>query len=374
MKGVFITGATGNVGSRLVQEYLLHSDHKVFALVRGDSQAHAEKRLQEVLKFWGCPWDRYRDRLVVLRGDVLEPDLGLAPGQIQALDGQVDLFVHAASNIRLDLTVEEARRTILGATRNAWALSRRWPGLERFGFVSTLEVVGKHRGVVREEFLTDRRPGFLNTYEQAKFEAEEFLKRQIDQGGAITVFRPSMVVGESGTGKALEFQSFYLMAEKMLLNPDYPILPKGPPVDTIPVDILAEGIARLMEHPPARNRVYHLMQGLEDGMEFSEFIDKLQPIAEDHLQRAIRRPAYVIPVFHRLLIEITRAVTWGRARRAARIQLLFIRYAGVSWKVESRQTRAALASAGVKWPRFDEYLPNLMAYYFKHRHEKRLPF
>jgi hypothetical protein len=51
-------------------------------------------------------------------------------------------------------------------------------------------------------------------------------------------------------------------------------------VDTIPVDVLAEGVARLMEHPGGHGRVFHLAQGIEDRVAFAEFIDKLRPVAE----------------------------------------------------------------------------------------------
>ncbi len=374
MKGVLITGATGNVGSRLVKEYLQRSDHRVFALVRGESQEHAERRMREILDFWDCGPAQHGSRLRVLKGDVLQPDLGLSEETVGELGDQIHLLVHAASNIRLDLTVDEARRTILGGTRNAYELGRKLPQLRRFGFVSSMEVVGGYPGVVREEFLTGYPLRFLNTYELGKFEAEEYLREQMPSGPAVTVFRPSMVVGESDTGKAFEFQSFYMMAEKMLLQPDARVLPQGPPVDTIPVDILARGIAGLMESPNGAGRVFHLAQGVEDRTEFGAFLDKLQPLAEAQLDRAIRRPAFIGPAIPRLLLHLVKLVSWGRVRRSARIQLIFIKFSGISWKVETRQTREALASMGIRWPRFDEYLPNLVGYYFRNRHRRRLPF
>lgn len=374
MKGVFITGATGNIGSRLLKEYLLGAGHTVYLLVRGRTQEHAEERVKEVLGFWDLSFEQYRGRLVVLRGDVEQPDLGLAPDVCDQLREKIHLFIHSASNIRLDLSAEEARRTILGGTKNAYELSRRFSNIERFGFVSTLEVIGDRSGQVKEEFLDNHRVNFLNTYELAKFEAEEYLRQRSEECAAITVFRPGMVVGESRTGKALEFQSFYLLAEKMLLNPDYPVMPKGPPVNTIPVDILAEGIARLMEYPGARGQVYHFCQGADDRTEFTDFIEQLQPVAEALLKRPVRQPKYVSPVFHRALLRLLRKLTWGRAGRYIRTQLLFLDYSFVSWNVDNSKARETLKGMGMHWPRFADYLPQLMGYYCAHCGGKRWPF
>lgn len=374
MKGVFITGANGNVGSRLAMEYLAHSNYKLFLLVRGKSHQQATDRLKKALAFWDVPSEQFQDRIEVLCGDITQPDLGLMPDQITALRDQVHLFIHAASNIRLDLTVEDARRMILGGTQNAYRLSRNFPHLERFGFISTMEVIGRYEGLVKEEFLTDYKLDFINNYEVAKFEAEEFLRQQIESGASISIFRPTMVVGEAATGKALGFQSFYMMVEKMLLNPDYPILPKGPPVDTIPVDILTQGIVKLMEYPDARNQIYHFGQGLGDSITFPEFITELQSILETQLHRKIRRPLYVTPAFHRMLLGALSKVTWGRTKRFFRIQLIFIKFAGLSWKVDNQKTRNTLETLGVNWPRLKQYLPILINYYLEHRDENKLPF
>lgn len=374
MKGVFITGATGNVGSRIVKEYLTTTNYKLFLLVRGKSQHHAYERLSEALAFWEVSAEQYQTRIDIFCGDITQPNLGLAPAQIEAIRDQVQLFIHAASNIRLDLSIENARRMILGGTQNAFQVSRSFPSLERFGFISTMEVIGRYEGLVKEEFLTDYKLDFINTYEVAKFEAEEFLRQQIESGASISIFRPTMVVGEAATGMALEFQSFYMMVEKMLLNPDYRILPYGPPVDTIPVDVLAQGIAKLMEYPEARNHIFHFGQGLDDPITFPDFIAKLQSIVESRLGKKIRRPTYINPMFHRLLLGVLSKITWGRLRRFFRVQLVFIKFAGLSWQVDNHKTRNTLKTLGLDWPRFSQYLPVLIDYYLKHRGENKLPF
>lgn len=374
MKGVFITGATGSVGSRVLKEYLEKTDYFLYLLVRGNSDLHAQERVQQILDFWELPSDASWKRIQVVRGDITEKDLGLMATEIKELQSKVHLFVHAASEIRLDMSEEKARSLILGGTKNAFFLSQNLKSVGRFGFVSTMEIIGKYEGFVKEEFLHNYPLEFLNTYELAKFEAEEFLREQIQNGYEVTVFRPSMVVGESNTGKTLGFQSFYLAMEKMLLKPDFSILPKGPPIDTIPVDILAGGIVSLMDLLAAKNQVYHFSQGIEDKISFFDFIDRLKEEVEGQTQKIFPKPRFISPLIHYSLFKVLSCLSFGKFRRFCKIQLLFLKFSFVSWQFDNSKTKKTMEELGIAWPSFRQYFPVLIKYYLPLRTHKNLPF
>ncbi len=352
MKGVLITGANGSVGSRLVAEYLGQDGYHVFALVRGTSQEEAAQRMRQPLEFWGFPPEGLSERLTVLAGDVTQPDFGLDAATATSLKERTQLVIHAASSIKLNLDLEAARATNLQGTKVALAAARDCPGLEMFGYVSTLEIMGDYAGVVYEEFLTDYPRNFLNTYEIAKFEAEEFLRGQLAEGVPITIFRPSMVVGESTSGRALNFQSFYLLLEKLLLTPDSPILPRGCPVNTIPVDVLAMGIRRLMEFPAARGQVYHFAQGLDDLVSFAELLDQVQPIATAQLGKKIRRPTYISPAIVASLLAVLSKITVGSIKRKIDAQRIFIKFLPLQWKIDNKNLVKSFDELGIRLPRF----------------------
>jgi thioester reductase-like protein len=113
-----------------------------------------------------------------------------------------------------------------------------------------MEVMGCYAGVIGEELLTHPNIPFLNTYEQAKLESEEWLREQIGQGVPIQIFRISMVVGETTSGRIRRFQSFYLLTEKLILAPQYPAIPGGAPIDVFPVDLWCRAIVAVMESGP----------------------------------------------------------------------------------------------------------------------------
>lgn len=374
MTGVLLTGGTGNVGSRLVREYLTATDATLYLLVRADNDAAAAERVDRVLSFWDVAGAEYRSRVRVLRGDILSPDLGLSPVLLEEIRREVTEVLHAASNLRLDLTVERARHEILGGTKNVFGIAARLERLDRFGYLSTMEVMGHYKGDIREEFLTHHRVPFLNNYEVAKFESEEFLRERVEAGVPITIYRISMVVGEAATGKLQDFQSFYMLAEKLVLKPDFPVLPDGAPIDAIPIDFLARSIVTTMRSPSSAGRIYHLSQGQDDAITFRRFREVFKPIAESHLGRPLRRTWLVPVTVHRTLFKALAAVTFGKLKRFFRVQLIFLQFFDLPGRFVNEQTKRELGALGLQWPRFQDYLPRLMQYYFQHRHENRLPF
>jgi hypothetical protein len=174
------------------------------------------QRLQGLFSFWSFgDHDRHRlARVEAVRGDVSLPYWGMERADYQRLAGQVTHIIHAAGNVRLNQSLDEARRTAVGSVQHALEFMRecqqRGP-FRKLDVVSTIGVAGRSPGLVREQPL--RPVAFHNTYEQAKSEAEQILLEQIECGQPVTIHRPSMVVGDSRTGKILRFQVFYHLCD-----------------------------------------------------------------------------------------------------------------------------------------------------------------
>ena len=110
-------------------------------------------------------------------------------------------------------------------------------GARRFVHVSTAYVAGTHSGVFTEDmFGTD----FRNTYEQTKCEAERIVAEV--SGMEVAIARPSIVMGESGSGWTPVFNVLYwpLRAFARGLFARVPAKSDGR-VDVVPVDYVADG-------------------------------------------------------------------------------------------------------------------------------------
>lgn len=210
MKHYFITGATGAIGGALVPVLLREPQARLTLLLRAASADEVNTRLQSLCRFWqpSIVDTSWRERLRALRGDVTLPDFGPAAADYRQLAGECTHIIHSAGNVRMNLPIEQARRSSVDSTRHIVALAHACARLEKVEFVSTVGVGGRTSGTVPEEWLSSAR-SFHNTYEQAKAEAEDIVRVEVEGGLPLTVHRPSMVVGDSSSGRIIHFQVFY---------------------------------------------------------------------------------------------------------------------------------------------------------------------
>ncbi len=228
MREYFITGATGAIGSALVPLLLQSPDVRLILLLRAESDDDLARRMEALYRFWlvDAGDEGLRKRVRALRGDVTEPDFGLPSGEYRRLCATCTHVVHSAGNVRMNLPIEQARRSAVDSARHIVQLAQACGELEKIEFVSTVGVGGRSHGSVPEEWLHGPRD-FHNTYEQAKAEAEEVVRVEVEKGLPLTVHRPSMVVGDSGSGRIIHFQVFYHLCEFLSgrrtcgLSPDF---------------------------------------------------------------------------------------------------------------------------------------------------------
>jgi long-chain acyl-CoA synthetase len=246
MGAVFLTGATGFVGKEILSRFLERDDRRVFALVRADNDDDAAGRLPE------------HDRLTAVAGDIEQSGLGLAPETRERVRREVGTVVHCAASVSFDLSLEESRSVNVEGTRRVLELARSCTRLERFTYVSTAYVAGEPGRLFREDELAVGQR-FRNAYERSKFEAELVLRAE----GAdlpLQILRPSIVVGDSSTGRTSSFNVLYGPL-KAYARGRVPAIParRDAPVDIVPVDYVADRVHELATNGP--NGTFHLVAG-----------------------------------------------------------------------------------------------------------------
>ncbi len=270
---VLLTGATGFLGMEVLVRLLERTDRDVLCLVRAADAEAAEERLDGVLATLYRDASPYRARARALPGD-------LTAG-VAAPDGEIDVVCHCAASISFDLPLEEAREINVEGTRAMLDLARA-AGARRFVHVSTAYVAGTHAGRFTEDMLGNE---FRNTYEQTKCEAERIVGAV--SGMDVAIVRPSIVMGESDTGWTPAFNVLYwpLRAFARGLFERVPAKLDGR-VDVVPVDYVADGIARLIDGE--ETGAFNLVSGAD-----ASTVDELSDLACTHFGRP--RPPYVEP-------------------------------------------------------------------------------
>jgi thioester reductase-like protein len=267
---MLITGSSGMAGREVARQLLTRTELPLTLLLHESGKALSRRRLlRELLRLEPTPPLIRRVRLV--RGDLTKDRLGL-PGSLYAeLVQSVDGIIHAAATTRFDLPLAEARRVNVLATEHLVRFARRCRNLARFGMLSTVFVSGRRQGRILESERVHT-AGFVNTYEQSKYEAEACLE---SSGLPYVIYRLSTLVGDSRTGFTSHFTTPHQALRVMHLGlaslvpglPDYP-------VDLIPTDWAAERIVRHFLKPPAGGPVIHLVAGKTRSYSLAQVIDE----------------------------------------------------------------------------------------------------
>ena len=205
---ILVTGAAGLVGSDVCAR-LRARGHRVTGLV------HRRGAVGDTVA-----------------GDVTQPGLGI--------DLRPELIVHCAAVTAFDAAPETYARINVGGTANVMAFAHDYGA--RLLHVSTAYVCGTRDGLIREGDVGD---AFVNGYEASKAAAEALVRAN---SVPWTIARPSVVVGDSGTGAIASFENIYLIF-RLIAERRVRTLPASAnaTLDLVPIDHVGRGLVALAE-------------------------------------------------------------------------------------------------------------------------------
>lgn len=258
---ILVTGASGFIGSYIVQEGL-DKGFEVWAGVRGTS---SRGYLQD-------------ERIKFAQLDLSNPDKLLQ--QLQQYKEQMDgngwdYVVHAAGATKC-LNEEDFYRTNTDGTRNLIdALRTAGMTPKRFVFVSSLSIFG----AVREEAI--RRPSAENpwiyspilltdtpmpntAYGRSKLKAEEYLLQQKDF--PYTILRPTGVYGPRE-------KDYFMMTKSIKQHIDFAVGYKPQEITFIYMMDVVQAIYKCIASPAAQGKAYFLSDGeVYNSRRFSDLL------------------------------------------------------------------------------------------------------
>ena len=195
----------------------------------------------------------------IVAGDISEPGLGLASGHFRT---EVAEVFHLAAVYDLGVERGLGMRVNVGGTRAVLDFASSCPRLERLHYVSTCYVSGRYPGRFLESDL-DRGQAFNNAYEETKFLAELDVRARLNGGMPATIYRPSIVVGDSTTGETTKYDGPYAAFRWLQRQGPLAVMPTVGRIDRtllnlVPRDFVVSAIEHLSMLPAARGRTYHL--------------------------------------------------------------------------------------------------------------------
>lgn len=259
---ILLTGATGVLGQAFIRELLATGNETLFLVIRRNRSMFHKDRARALLAKYDYE-DMLGERVRVLEGDVTCPRLGLKEADIDALRGQVTDFYHMAALTSLSANEYDCNRVNANGTENALQLA--WDfyvngGLQRFHYFSTAYAVGSLQTYHSYEDSLPKNPVFANFYESSKFIAEKKVRKEIEAGLPVTIFRPSIVVGDSRTGAVSEFNVIYPFL-KLFTSGIIKVLPThlDNTFNIVPIDFVVKAAVAIARQKDSLGRSYHLV-------------------------------------------------------------------------------------------------------------------
>ena len=349
---VFFTGFPGFLGRELLPRVLKRSDHRAVCLVQERYLGDAEKARAAIEREHDL-----KDRIELVVGDITQPDLGLGTRLAELAKDTIEVY-HLAAVYDLAVGRDLAMRVNVDGTRHVLAFCERCPLLRRHQYVSTCYVSGRYDGVFRESDLERGQP-FNNFYEETKHLAEIEVRRQMHRIPT-TIYRPSIVVGDSATGETQKYDGPYF-AIRYVLRQKTPFVlmplvadPNETRSNVVPRDFVVDAITHLSGVLKSTGKTYALAD--PSPLSMAELIDLMERETKKKLIR-VRLP---LALAKRAIDDVPGV---GRFFGFPSESVDYFAHP-TSYATENAQ--ADLAGSGVSVPNFRTYFGKLVSYVRAH--------
>lgn len=322
---IFLTGSTGYIGAHVLANLLQESSEGVNLLVRAKDDQEACERLWRSLQLhMDLPHFReHLERVSFFRGDLVAERFGLDEADYGRLGRTTESIIHCAASLNRK-SEKSCLNTNLRGTLHVIQLAqvaRAYNGLRRFSHVSTVAVAGVRQDeVVEEDTAIDWSRSDYDPYARTK-KFCEYMIRQLLPGVPRTIFRPSIVLGDSRRAETNQFDMVRAFASLAAL----PVLPFRPTdqIDIVPVDFVASAIAALHMKERAAHEIYHLSAGKD-----SETFEQLTSALAQAQGRS--RPAFV-PSMKKPFTKIVHWLARGKSSMGQVANLLKVFLPYLTW-------------------------------------------
>ncbi|MCJ1469343.1 hypothetical protein MMC07_007976 [Pseudocyphellaria aurata] len=201
LKTVFVTGATGYLGTQLLKQLLVEPNvEKVIAHVRADSFEHGRQRIitsAKIAKWWS---ERLSPKLEIWIGDLAQPRIGLSLQQWKHLS-RVDAVIHNGASVQWNADYHALKAVNVMSTVELLTPTGESSPPPKFVYVSG----GRDFGNEFSDSEIAAKLAPLEGYSQTKFVSEILVKQHAQRWkkrAKTSILKPGLIIGTAREGIA----------------------------------------------------------------------------------------------------------------------------------------------------------------------------
>ena len=218
-QSVFLTGATGYLGSYLLAELLESTSATIHCLVRGRSESASRTRLEIAMKEVGLWKPGYATRIQIWSGDLEKPKFGLTAEQFSHLQSNIQHIIHCAAKVSWTSSLQSLEAVNIGSCRTILELSQASKPIP-VSYISTIAVLSDDQAGLADGLDEDDPPSpsvkNMGGYIESKWVAEKLMLEARDKGAPIRIFRPGLICGPPHQGLIHREYFFFAIVKAMM--------------------------------------------------------------------------------------------------------------------------------------------------------------
>lgn len=247
---IFLTGATGYMGSHILKKLLDYGNDKIYCLIRGQAE-----RLETVMdEYFGYGvYEKYQKRIQVIKGELTTKRFGVSQDIYTEMVQKVTRVYHCAADVRHYAAEEELLHTNVEGTVQVIEFVRE-SGASLM-HMSTISVAGNVLqepsgvpAIFTEEDLDIGQNWQDNPYVKSKILAEKLIDDAVKEGLCANIFRIGRLAANSYNGRFQrnpESNAYYRLMKGILELGMLPEVWRNQKLELTPVNQAAEAVIRL---------------------------------------------------------------------------------------------------------------------------------
>lgn len=362
---VFLTGANGFIGVHVLNELLTTTDSKIYCLVRGANVEFSKQRLYSSFEFYfnkNLEKD-YKNRVVVINGDIALPKLGLSDEDSLLLKENVSTVIHTAAIVKHYGNFNEFKQININGTKSIADFA--YKNDFRFIHISSISVSGNY--LLKESLKNvDFSENNLyigqhyseNVYVNSKFESENIVYDYMKKGLRGKVLRVGILSGRTYDGifqKNIAANAFYGRIKSFVTIGAISKDLLAQKIEFTPVDECAKAIVLLSKTSELDNRIFHL---------YNHNLVSLKKVIEALIEQGLNIQTLDEETFKNRILDFSKSLNENVSAIVNDFNTtnLSLDY-NFTVNIKSDFTQKALKSLGFSWRKIDkDYLYIIIKY------------